>query len=1107
MINLKAYQKLFLLLPFFFSLQCINGAPNISSKTSPLTTAQLLWSKGNDAFQKHDYNNSLLYLRKALPLFEEQQQWGSYVLVLCKIAENLDKLEEFEEMKRASQRAVNVGCEFLKEEDKALGQAYHLLGESYWVEAIFNNFALEERQALLKKAIHNFDIAENVFQTGGHWENLLENHLNMGFIRVHLGDDLENAEGYLKTAVDLVQTKFPVEDSLKHITLSQAYSSLMKIHQYFSGDFDKALKYAHLALEHRLQLPNKLSKDKLWLAGKYLKIGLVHTLKRDHEQAFLYFQKAEKLVVDLKPSAIKEHIYHSLGYIYFYKSLKSTVNQLEEDTSNLKIIQKKAIEYAQKAREIVESSDFTPKKQQDVLRCKAYRFLASTFFQSQNGDSAIYWMNKAEKYNKYANNIYQHTSFLSEKKLLDVYFHQAIFQKSNNQLDAAIHTMKPCIENITNKTVNEFSSWWCNFMGKAYIEKRDYPKALDFFQKSLFSLCYNQNISSGLYENPSIEETIFKTAFLQTLHYKAKTLHELYFLENQDLVTLEAAFNTYKTAIESIEIVRQDYLTEGVKQVLTEKNFSIFEEAIVIALQLYDITKDSYYQEQAFLFSEKSKVNLLMDAISDQQLKTVYLSDSLLQKEKQVKIDLTFYKRLLYEKKASTIADRQKMGIWKEKIFQLEREKELFHQTLKREYPDYFELKYSSKTIELKDIQKTLSKNQAFIEFFWGEENLYAFVIPPNQTNTPQIQTFKLGKTSTLKEQILMLIEHHQNPNCSFQDYVKNSHQLYLQLLKPILSKWDKKAIDLMIVPDGMLGYIPFEALIMELPNNKTQTNYSIRNLAYLIRNFQVSYTYSASLSLKQESIMDLLKSSFEKEKTLLAYAPSFYGAYDGLLVRSCANTLSELRCAKTEVQNLEDNWNGKALLGEQATKEHFVEQATKCDILHLATHACMDDNNPNFNRIYFANNEYLTSLELYALQLKSQLTVLSACNTASGQLVKGEGIMSLARGFMAAGCPSLITTLWGVNDCTTQNLMTSFYKHLYSGKQKDEALRNAKIAYLNDQETTSADSHPFYWAAFVQLGDNRAIFEKESPIQSMWIYGFLGVLLGSFVFFVTRKE
>ena len=181
-------------------------------------------------------------------------------------------------------------------------------------------------------------------------------------------------------------------------------------------------------------------------------------------------------------------------------------------------------------------------------------------------------------------------------------------------------------------------------------------------------------------------------------------------------------------------------------------------------------------------------------------------------------------------------------------------------------------------------------------------------------------------------------------------------------------------------------------------------------------------------------------------------------------------------------------------MVGEQATKQHFLEQAVQSDILHLATHSCMDDNNPNFNRIYFANEESMTSLELYTLQLRSQLTVLSACNTGNGKLLKGEGIMSLARGFMVAGCPSLVTTLWGVNDCTTMDLMTHFYEHLYDGERKDEALRNAKLSYLQNPETTRLESHPFYWAAFVQLGDNRAMLKKETSFQSFgWLYG-LGV-------------
>jgi CHAT domain-containing protein len=116
-----------------------------------------------------------------------------------------------------------------------------------------------------------------------------------------------------------------------------------------------------------------------------------------------------------------------------------------------------------------------------------------------------------------------------------------------------------------------------------------------------------------------------------------------------------------------------------------------------------------------------------------------------------------------------------------------------------------------------------------------------------------------------------------------------------------------------------------------------------------------------------------------------------------------------------------------------------------------------------------------LNTTDIYNLKLNAQLTVLSACNTGTGILKKGEGIMSLARGFLYAGCPSIIMSLWEVEDESGTQIMTSFYKNLKKGKTKDESLRLAKLEYL--ESVNSRKAHPHYWLGFVSIGDNSSLY------------------------------
>ena len=128
-----------------------------------------------------------------------------------------------------------------------------------------------------------------------------------------------------------------------------------------------------------------------------------------------------------------------------------------------------------------------------------------------------------------------------------------------------------------------------------------------------------------------------------------------------------------------------------------------------------------------------------------------------------------------------------------------------------------------------------------------------------------------------------------------------------------------------------------------------------------------------------------------------------------------------------------------------------------------------------------------LSTLDIYNLNINACLTVLSACNTGGGVLRKGEGIISLARGFFYAGCPSVIMSLWEVEDESGAQIMSSFYKNLKKGKAKDEALRLAKLEYI--EKSNSRRSHPHYWSGYINLGNN-------SPLYKSYDFYFFLILL-----------
>ncbi|MBK8565058.1 MAG: CHAT domain-containing protein [Saprospiraceae bacterium] len=147
-------------------------------------------------------------------------------------------------------------------------------------------------------------------------------------------------------------------------------------------------------------------------------------------------------------------------------------------------------------------------------------------------------------------------------------------------------------------------------------------------------------------------------------------------------------------------------------------------------------------------------------------------------------------------------------------------------------------------------------------------------------------------------------------------------------------------------------------------------------------------------------------------------------------------------------------------------------------------------------------NDNQLFASELYNMKLQARLTVLSACNSGSGEVWLGEGTMSLARAFAFAGCTSLVTSLWSISDQATSQMMANFYQSLKQGKEKHESLREAKLKYL---ESSSAEyAKPIYWAGFVMVGDTEAL--PTGFFKPDYLLYFIGAFLLALALFAVIK-
>ena len=215
---------------------------------------------------------------------------------------------------------------------------------------------------------------------------------------------------------------------------------------------------------------------------------------------------------------------------------------------------------------------------------------------------------------------------------------------------------------------------------------------------------------------------------------------------------------------------------------------------------------------------------------------------------------------------------------------------------------------------------------------------------------------------------------------------------------------------------------------------------------------------------------------------------PSLLAQLDSLEIPGTQDTLRNsllpLNWSEKEVLDIADIVGGETYCRQNATEGLFKKKAAKAGILHIATHAIVNDVNPMFSKLIFAPDSnssedgYVNTYELYNMKLNAGLIVLSACNTGYGKLVRGEGVMSLARGCMYAGCPSIVMSLWAVDDQSTSLLMKNFYNNLVQGLNKDEALRRAKLEFLNSADEIK--SNPFYWSGMIFIGDTKPLPIKQ---------------------------
>ena len=468
----------------------------------------------------------------------------------------------------------------------------------------------------------------------------------------------------------------------------------------------------------------------------------------------------------------------------------------------------------------------------------------------------------------------------------------------------------------------------------------------------------------------------------------------------EDFNEVEEAYDFYKKSIDSIEDLRELVKLPERKEVFFENKAEVYSRMVLLCLKL---GKDI----EAFEFAERAKGRIFLDLLGtakiDLKADTEFLEkkDELIRKIRAIQ---------------SKLGERRSVERNTAKLNELLQQYDQLLLQIKEKDPEHYSLN-KIEVLDIGEIQQMLQEDEVLIEFFAGEK-VVVFLIQKNSFETIELSV-SMDELSGNISNLRSMIEN----ETSIETIKQLSSELYDELISPLKSIIGDK--DLLIVPHRSLHYLPFNAL------------FDGKN--WLVEKYKVRFLQSAS-------ILKFLNKNKERMDSILVIG----------------NPTEDLPSSEMEARRIAKLFDTEPYIGKDATKELVINISKDKDVIHLACHGSFEAGVPRFSRLLLADENLFVN-EIYNLDLDASLVTLSACQTGLGSLTNGDEVEGMTRAFMRAGSPSVISSLWDVDDESTGILFSNFYQ--LEGNKADR-LRLAQLSLMEEYE------HPLYWAPFVIFGD-----------------------------------
>ena len=931
----------------------------------------------------------------------------------------------------------DVSANTTPDTDTALAKAHLQKADFFYAELQYDS------------AYYHAQKAASTFLQSCDWENWYASYWTI-ILSLDKQDKVSQAFGQLREGL-----KEATERQMDDRTIGKLYNLFGYLY-YRDGRYDKAFPAYTLSLEW-LEKSGNLNR----VESIYNNLGWLSTIRGEYEQAFSFLNKALALYKQKEDSTGLGDTYYNLGVAFmvikkseraitcYNKSLAyynypdaATYLRLSE-AYMFKKNYEKALEWADTALKIAQEEEGEDKDEEAIAF--AYLQLGDIFEAMENLDLAM-------------------RNFKSAKtQSIEVY------GKKHRETAKAIISVGDIYSKLQKPTL-------------AY---QKYDEAL----KCLLPEGLNFQKSSSL-------NAFFKKQQLQPDKEIGIALERIgdALIQQQDdnLSTkedLEDILYYYEEAIYIFSDIRTAYLDQADKLFWGSSLHNIFEKAIQTALQLSK--HDKSYLKTAFSLIERSKASVLLESIKEQEaLQFAEIPDSVFQHIAALKNTIA---SLAYQKGQSSGKNYQTL---QDSIFNTKRVLERTLKKASQQYPTYRDYQQELEPILLPEVQqKLVNPKTLLLEFFMGKERAYVASI-----GVEKVEVFEIPNVDSVKHHIAVLHKSLANKKeiiyqaeANYRQYTQSASFLYKTLLEKSLKDFEGNQI--IIIPDGDLGYIPFEILLTAIPDT---SEFNYKHLPYLLKKYNLSYAYSATILQKSHQ-----KKPRSTPFSIAAFAPY---AMEGnslsqrSLPDSIVRRLKPLPFSKSELRKLSETLQGDFFYGKEAYESRAKQACKNASILHFSTHTLIDHANPMYSVMMFeegnegeSNEGKLHAYELSNMAMQAEMAVLSACETGYGKLSRGEGILSLSRAFVHAGCPSTVMSLWQIDDKASAEVMVNFYAYLQKELPKNEALRQAKLDYL--AQTESAYLHPYYWAALVSTG-NQSPVNLSRFYSNFLTWDFLGGLL-----------